>query len=243
MKILAIIPARGGSKGLPDKNILPLMGHPLIAYSVKTALDSKWITRTIVSTDSDKIAKTAKAYGAEVPFIRPTELAQDFSTDLEVFQHALMWLAKNENYYPDLVVQLRPTSPIRKVQIVDECIEKLSNSSADSLRIITHSPITPYKMWIVGDENDPMTPLLNIQGIKEPYNQPRQILPQTYWQIGFLDVIKPNVIIEKNSMSGEVILPYVVENEFAVDIDNMDSFEKAEKIINTSNDFVKFETT
>ncbi|MDB5273810.1 MAG: acylneuraminate cytidylyltransferase family protein, partial [Chitinophagaceae bacterium] len=175
MHILAIIPARGGSKGLPNKNILSLLGHPLIAYSVKAAKDSKHITRVIVSTDSEVIAGVAEKYGAEIPFIRPSEYAQDLSTDLEVFQHALRWLKEEEGYTPDYVVQLRPTSPVRQVSVIDTCIERmLRNPQADSLRIVTPSPITPYKMWTMEDEESPMQPLLSLPGVKEPYNEPRQ---------------------------------------------------------------------
>lgn len=238
-EILAIIPARGGSKGLPNKNILPLLGHPLIAYSVKAALDSKLITRVIVSTDSEAIATVAAQYGAEIAFMRPAEFAQDLSTDLDVFEHALNWFDTNQNYKPDLVVQLRPTSPIRKAQLIDDCITKLINSDADSLRIITPSPITPYKMWRIEDESLPMIPLLSIAGTDEPYNEPRQRLPQTYWQIGTLDVIRPEVILNKKSMSGKVIMPHIVGNEWAIDIDDMSSFVKAADVI-LSDNFVKF---
>jgi len=240
MEILAIIPARGGSKGLPNKNILPLLDHPLIAYSIKAALDSQLITRTIVSTDSDTIAQTALKYNAEVPFIRPAEFAQDMSTDFEVYFHALNWLKINENYVPDYVVQLRPTSPIRSTQIIDACIQKLITSDADSLRIVTPSPITPYKMWTIENEEMPMIPLLSLPEINEPYNQPRQKLPQTYWQIGFLDVIKTNTILEQKSMSGKKILPYIVGNEFAIDIDDMNSFVKAAEALSKSDEYVQF---
>ncbi len=238
-EILAIIPARGGSKGLPNKNILPLLGHPLIAYSVKAALDSKLITRVIVSTDSEAIANVAAQYGAEIAFMRPAEFAKDLSTDLDVFEHALNWFDTNQNYKPDLVVQLRPTSPIRKAQLIDDCITKLINSDADSLRIVTPSPITPYKMWRIEDESLPMIPLLSIVGTDEPYNEPRQRLPQTYWQIGTLDVIRPEVILNKKSMSGKVIMPHIVGNEWAIDIDDMSSFIKAADVI-LSDNFVKF---
>jgi CMP-N,N'-diacetyllegionaminic acid synthase len=242
MNILAIIPARGGSKGLPNKNILPLLGHPLIAYSVKAAKDSAYINRVIVSTDSEKIAEVAKAYGAEIPFMRPDEYAQDLSTDLEVFQHALNWLKENEGYVPDYIVQLRPTSPVRQAQIIDRCIERmLRNPQADSLRIVTPSPITPYKMWALVDEEQPMHPLLTVDGVKEPYNEPRQRLPKTYWQIGTLDVIRPRIITEDYSMSGNVIMPHVVENLFAVDIDDLSGFQKAEEVI-SQNDCIKFDS-
>ena len=237
--VLAIIPARGGSKGLPNKNILPLLGHPLIAYSIKAALDSKKISRVLVSTDSEEIAEVAIRYGAEVPFIRPSEFAQDMSTDLEVFQHALHWLKQNENYIPDYVVQLRPTSPIRRINDIDACIEKLHNSECDSLRIVTLSPITPYKMWIIEDDLQSMRPLLSLPGVKEPFNEPRQRLPQVFWQIGTLDVIKTKIILYEKSMSGTKIMPHVVSNDYAIDIDDWSSFEKARKVIENS-DYVRF---
>ena len=239
--VLAIIPARGGSKGLPNKNILPLLGHPLIAYSIKAAQQSTLINRIIVSTDSEIISKIALRYGAEVPFMRPDELAGDMSTDFEVFEHALYWFSKHEDYHPDLVVQLRPTSPVRTVKIIDDCIEKLDSSDADSIRIVTQCMATPYKMWRILDTNMPMTPLLTLGNVREPYNQPRQKLPQIFWQIGFLDVIKPKTILEKRSMSGDIILPYIVSQEFAVDIDDLSSFEKAADVISKSKDYVHFE--
>lgn len=240
MEVLGIIPARGGSKGLPNKNILPLSGHPLIAYSIKAAIDSNLITKIVVSTDSETIAEIAKSYGAEVPFLRPAALAADLSRDLEVFQHALHWLDQNQGYRPDLVVQLRPTSPIRPTKLIDEAIQKLWKSDADSLRVVTSSPVTPFKMWLADDENEIMRPLLTIKDIPEPFNEPRQNLPQTFWQIGTLDVIRPEVILEKNSMSGMRILPIIVGNELAVDIDDLQSFRKAEEII-TAGDYVRFQ--
>jgi CMP-N,N'-diacetyllegionaminic acid synthase len=239
MKILAIIPARSGSKGLVNKNLLPLMGHPLISYSIKAALESKFINKIIVSTDSESIAQKAKEYGAEVPFIRPEEFAQDDSLDLDVFIHALNWLKENQNYFPDYVIQLRPTSPIRKVEIIDEAIVKFIHSRSDSLRVVTQSPISPFKMWKIDPENYELVPLLKLEEIKEPYNAPRQSLPKTYWQIGTLDIIRPDVILKDKSMSGSKILPFVVSSDYAVDIDDLKSFEIASNIINSSN-YIKF---
>jgi len=240
VEVLAIVPARGGSKGLPNKNILPLLGHPLIAYSILAAKKSSLVSRVLVSTDSPVIAEVSKKYGADVPFIRPSELAADLSRDLEVFQHALQWLDKNEGYKPDLVIQLRPTSPVRPKGLLDDAITRLNKSDADSLRIVTASPITPYKMWFVDNETSIMMPLLSLDGVAEPFNEPRQSLPKTYWQIGTLDVIRPEVILNKNSMSGQRILPYVVGHELAVDIDDLQSFKKAEEVI-TSGHYVRFE--
>lgn len=240
MEILAIIPARGGSKGLPRKNVLPLLGHPLIAYSVLAAKQSKLVTRIITSTDDAEIAAVCKQYGAEVPFMRPAEIAEDWSVDLEVFTHALQWLKDNEGYVPDMVIQLRPTSPVRLTGLIDTCIQKLiDNPEADSLRIITPTPITPYKMWVVEDEAKPMKPLLSLDGIDEPFNQLRQTLPKVYWQIGTLDVIKTSIITEQKRMSGSTILHHIVDNSLAIDIDDIGSFDKAAEVI-SKDDFIKF---
>jgi CMP-N,N'-diacetyllegionaminic acid synthase len=242
MEVLALIPARGGSKGLPDKNLLPLAGHPLIAYSIRAALTAAGVTRTLVSTDSDRIAAIARQYGAEVPFLRPAELAQDLSTDWEVFEHALRWLHELENYRPDLVVQLRPTSPVRLVHLIETALGRMARSpEADSLRVVTPAPLTPYKMWTLPEGDDhPMQPLLAAPGLKEPYNQPRQILPQVYWQTGTLDVIRPRVILDQHSMSGETILPLVIPNVLAIDIDDLAAFKRAEEVIRTHPDCVRF---
>ncbi len=112
-EILALIPARGGSKGIPRKNIRSFAGYPLIAWSIAAAKQSELVTRVIVSTDDEEIAAVARECGAETPFLRPAEFAQDNTTDLPVFEHALQWLEENEGYQPEIVVQLRPTSPIR----------------------------------------------------------------------------------------------------------------------------------
>src|SRR5689334_3014090 len=109
--VLAIVPARGGSKGIPRKNLREVAGHPLIAYSIAVALQSREIDRVIVSTDDREIADVARSYGADIPFLRPAELAMDETPDLPVFQHALRWLQREQRYRPDLVVHLRPTSP------------------------------------------------------------------------------------------------------------------------------------
>src|SRR5512137_723249 len=125
MEILALIPARGGSKSIPRKNIRLLAGYPLMAYSIAAAIRSKGVTRTIVSTDDEEIARVAQSYGAETPFLRPLEYALDNTTDFPVFTHALSWLKENEEYQPDVVVQLRPTSPLRPPDCVDRAIQIL----------------------------------------------------------------------------------------------------------------------
>ena len=232
MEILAIIPARGGSKGLPGKNIRPLLDHPLISYSILAAKKSPSITRIIVSTDDEEIASIAKAYGAEVPVLRPSQYAADLSTDFEVINHMIEWLKHNDNYQPDLVAFLRPTSPIRSIHHIEKSINKIIFSDCDSLRIVTDAPLTPYKMWTINNFDSNMIPLINDFNIDEPFNQPRQKLPKKYWQIGYLDLIKLKTIIKKNSVSGNRILPFYVDIDYAIDIDTLEDFQMAEKSIN-----------
>ncbi|MFC2063894.1 cytidylyltransferase domain-containing protein [Chloroflexota bacterium] len=219
-EVLALIPARGGSKGIPHKNIKSFAGYPLISYSIMAALQSLSVTRTILSTDDENIARIARQWGAEVPFLRPSELAKDDTTDLPVFQHALRWLAEKENYHPDLVVQLRPTSPLRPITCVDEAVALLANHpDVDSARGVVPSGQNPYKMWRVSEGSELMHPLLELEEIQEPFNAPRQTLPSTYWQTGHIDVIRSEVILNQNSMSGKKILPYHIDPVYSVDID------------------------
>ena len=232
-EILAIIPARGGSKGIPRKNIRDFAGYPLIAYSIAAGLKSELVTRVIVSTDDDEIAEVAREYGAETPFMRPSVFAEDNTTDLPVFVHALEWLAENENYHPDVVIQLRPTSPIRPLTCVDDAIRiLLDNPEADSVRGVVPAGQNPHKMWrLLDGENAPMRNLLDVDGIAEPYNAPRQILPPVYWQTGHIDVIRPRAILEQKSMTGEKIYPLIIDPNYTVDIDNLSDWAKYEYLV------------
>jgi len=183
LEVLALIPARGGSKSIPRKNIKPLAGFPLIAYSIAAGIAAETVTRVIVSTEDEQIAKIAKSYGAEVPFLRPAEFALDNTPDLPVFEHALKWLQENEQYEPNIIVQLRPTSPFRRV-------------------------------WRA-----------------EPYNMPRQALPDVYWQTGYVDAAWSDTIRKKNSMTGDYILPLVINSTEWVDIDSVDDWKRAEQLL------------
>jgi CMP-N-acetylneuraminic acid synthetase len=211
-EILAIIPARGGSKRVPRKNVLMLGGKPLIAHTIAHAKQSKYITRVIVSTDDEETAKVAKEYGAEVPFMRPAELAQDMTPDLPVFQHALKWLKENEGYEPAAVVQLRPTSPLRKVEDVDAAIELLlAHPEVDSVRTVIEAEPSPYKMYVL-EGDGLLAPLLAAD--KGYINMPTQALPKAYRHIGTADVIWPKTLLDKNHMSGTKILPYFVKEAY-----------------------------
>ena len=218
LKILALIPARGGSKGVPRKNTLIVAGKPLIAYSILQAQASLRINRVIVSTDDEGIAELAREWGAEVPFMRPADYAQDFSPDLDVFMHALTWLHEHERYRPDLVVHLRPPGPVRLVERIDEAIDLLvDHPKADAVRSVSLARQTPYKMWHIAP-NGYLEAVLRISGMADPQSLPRQCLPPVYWQNGYVDVIRPRAILEKHSMWGECAVPFLVEEElFEVD--------------------------
>lgn len=228
MEVLAVVPARGGSKGIPRKNIADFGGRPLIGWSIEAAHDARLVTRVIVSTDDDEIAGAARDCGGEVPFMRPAELAGDLVPDLPVFEHALAWLADHEAYVPDLVVQLRPTSPLRPPGLIDDAIERLAaRPDADSLRAVCEPMNNPFKMWRI--EDGVLVPLVD-SGIPEQYNRPRQELPTVYWQIGTIDVIRTRTITEQQSMSGRTILPMVVDQALAADIDDPRSLQHAEDL-------------
>lgn len=230
--ILAIIPARGGSKGIPRKNIRSFAGYPLIAWSIAAAKKSEWITRIIVSTDDEEIAAVAREWGAETPFLRPAELAQDNSTDLPLFEHALAWLKENEGYEPEIVVQLRPTSPLRPGGMVDGAIKILKNHpDADCVRGVVPAAQNPFKMWRFNGEEKPLGQLLEVPGIAEPYNAPRQILPPVYWQTGHIDAIRVSTILNKKSLTGNVIYPLLIDPKYTVDIDTLADWAKYEAVI------------
>jgi N-acylneuraminate cytidylyltransferase len=186
------------------------------------------VSRIMVNTDDEEIAGIARQFGAEVPFLRPAHLASDLSTDFDVFYHALQWMLQHEGSVPDLVVQLRPTSPVRKAEHIEACIQRMAqNPQADSIRVVCPAPCNPYKMWRIPNDSRFMQPLLTVEGLEEAYNLPRQKLPDAYWQIGYLDVVRSNTILQLNSMSGTSILPFVVDTRFAVDIDDAESFDRA----------------
>lgn len=233
LNVVAIIPARGGSKGIPHKNIKLFAGYPLIAYSIAAAKESEYVSRILVSTDDPEIAAVARDWGAETPFLRPAEISGDMALDLPVFQHAVRWLAENEGYRPDIVIQLRPTSPFRTPGLVDDAIRLLlDHPKADSVRGVVPSGENPFKMWRVDEKTGRMYGLIPVEGLAEPYNSPRQALPKTYWQTGHIDAIRPErTFMAGESMSGKVILPLFLDPAIKVDIDNPSDWEKYEAVL------------
>lgn len=258
LNIHAIIPARGGSKGIPRKNIIDYKGKPLIAHSIELALKCPLIDKVIVSTDSEEIAEIAKKYGADVPFIRPSKYATDESRDIGFFKHYLKYLEniimndtlpssleldnklqnKINNIFPDIIVQLRPTSPNRTLDELTDTIKTFMSSDVyhvyDSLRTVVPVNKSPYKMYRIENhtikkkKSECLVPLFNEyfdvfkkKHIEEPYNAPRQVLPKCYVHDGYIDIVKTLTIYDKNSVTGDLIYPYVrnIEQDEICDID------------------------
>jgi len=242
-EVLALIPARGGSKSIPRKNIRPFAGHPLIAFSIAAGLTASTITRIIVSTEDEEIAVISRLYGAETPFLRPIELSEDDTPDLPVFQHALQWLEEKESYRPEIVVQLRPTSPLRRVWHIDQAVSRLLECpDADSIRTICIPFQNPFKMWRIESDgfmkplaseiqNSTEETLHSKTNVTEAYNMPRQLLPEIYWQTGYVDAFRSSTILENKSMTGGRILPLLINPNEWIDIDTPSDWHRAEQLL------------
>jgi N-acylneuraminate cytidylyltransferase len=187
----------------------------------------------VVSTDDEEIAAISRDYGAETPFRRPAEFSQDDTPDLPVFQHALQWFADHEGYRPEIIVQLRPTSPLRRVGHIDEAVYRLiERPEADAVRTVCVPFQNPFKMWRIGP-NGFMQPLIETS-FPEAYNMPRQSLPDVYWQTGYVDAAWADTITGKNSMTGEHILPLVIDPSEWIDIDSPDDWRRAERLLESA---------
>lgn len=218
---------RGGSQGLPGKNVRPLGGHPLIAWSVAAGRLAQGIARVLCSTDDEAIAQAARIAGADVPFLRPAAFATSAATDLDVFTHAVEWLVQAEGRLPEFFVQLRPTQPFRESGWIDEALARMKADPAITcIRTIAPAPHTPYKMWLA-DDAQRLSPLLTLPGVAEPFNMPRQSLPTVYWHTGQLDVIRTTTLLQ-GSMTGDHIEGLTVPIESAADIDTLIDFQVAE---------------
>lgn len=231
MYILALIPARGGSKGVKMKNIKKFRKKELIYWSISLVKESNFINRIIVSTDNEDIKKVALKYGADVPFLRPSEISGDLSNDYQFIKHCLDFLKGTNQKIPDIIIQLRPTYPTRSLKILNDTIDIFINNydNYDSLRTVYKLDKSPYKMYRI--KNNELTPLFKeVDGIKEPYNECRQILPETYIHNGYIDIIKSDIVYKKNSITGDRIYPYVMDKNEYHDIDTIEDWEKAENL-------------
>jgi len=233
-EVVAIIPARGGSKGIPRKNLISVLGKPLIFWTIKTALECKKINRVIVSTDNEEIASISLEYGAEVPFIRPKEFSGDSSLDIDVFKHVISWYEETQQSLPYCFVHLRPTGPARCLGDINRAINLfLQDAQYDSLRSVCLAEQTPYKMWLI--ENERLVSVAKEPKIKEFHSQPRQKLPKVYWQNGYVDIVKPETITNLNSMVGKNCIGFV-SSRSVKDIDYMHHIPDIENTLKKIND-------
>ena len=223
-EVIAIIPARAGSKSLRDKNIELLSGHPLIAYSIAAAKLSLKIDRIIVSTDSKYYSEIALNYGAEVPFIRPKELASDSSTDRDFLVHAMQWVNKNEGSLPEYWVHLRPTTPLRSPLVLDDAISLITgNENSTSLRSGHKAPESPLK-WFSMDENGYFKGLIDSDAEKEEvYNLPKESFNNVYIPDGYVDVLKASHIMSSKSTHGNKMIGF--QSPVCSEIDSIEEFE------------------
>lgn len=224
-KKLAIIPARGTSKGVVRKNIRPLFGKPLIVYSIEQTLKSKHLTKIIVSTEDEEIAEIAKGCGIEVPFLRPPELARDDTPTLSVLQHAVRFLEEHQGYRADIIVTLQPTSPLRTASHIDEAIEQLINTNADSVVSLCVAEHSPY--WMKKIEGDRVIPFL--EG-GERYTR-RQDLPKVYRLNGAVYVTRYDVLMMQNRVLGNDTRAIIMSQEDSIDIDTEYDLKLAELIL------------
>jgi CMP-N-acetylneuraminic acid synthetase len=225
MRTVAIIPARGGSKGLPRKNILPLLGKPLIAHTIEAARVARSLQRVVVSTENPEIAEIARQYGAEVPFLRPLELAGDETPTLPVLQHVLTQLKATEGGEPEIIVLLQPTSPLRRAEDIDKAIALLGQTGADSVVSLCVTEHHPY--WMKRLEGDRVLPFLE----NAPEYTRRQDMSPVYRLNGAVYVTRREILMEQNRILGQDTRGLVMDAESSVDIDTYLDFKIAEIIL------------
>jgi CMP-N,N'-diacetyllegionaminic acid synthase len=225
-RILAIVPARGGSKQLPGKNIMPLDGKPLIAYTIEAALKSRFLKRVIVSTEDYGIARLSRGYGAEIPFMRPKSLAGDKTPTAKVIAHLLLALKRLEGYAPDVIVLLQPTSPLRSTRDIDAAVELFLKSGGDSVISVVEAA-HPLELQFVKDGQGLLTRVTS----KKPLPKRRQDLRRTLTPNGAIFVISPKTFLKHKSFYAKMNVPYEMPRERSIDIDTKLDFDIAEFLI------------
>lgn len=228
--IIALIPARSGSKRVPGKNIHPLAGHPLIAYTICAARQSGIFSSVFVSTDSEEYAEISRQYGAEVPFLRPAEISGDFSLDIEWVDFTLHKLKEMGRAY-DCFSILRPTSPFRLPTTIQRAWKEfLAEEGVDSLRAVEKCKEHPGKMWIVRGRR--MMPLLPLGPKEQPWHStPYQALPEVYSQNASLEIAWSRVVFNGRTIAGEVVMPFFTEGYEGFDVNRPYDWELAERLI------------
>jgi CMP-N,N'-diacetyllegionaminic acid synthase len=227
MRVLGLIPARGGSKGVPRKNVRLLRGRPLLEYTAEAARSARRLVRTILSTEDAEIAEVGRRCGLEVPFLRPEDLARDNTPTLPVVQHALAWLEKQGDSF-DAVCILQPTCPVRRSGLIDDCIDRLEKSGADS--VVTVLPVPPEHNphWVYFSDAEGFLHLST--GEKTPRPR-RQDLPPAFHREGSVYVIRRRVIMEENTILGNLVSGYAVDPSETVNIDEPEDWERAERLL------------
>lgn len=215
LRVLGLIPARGGSKGIPGKNIALLSGKPLLAYTAEAAREAQRLASVILSTDDERIAEVGRKCGLETPFMRPAELAQDDTPMLPVVQHAIRVLERQGRHF-DAVCLLQPTSPLRSSATIDACIDLLERAAADAVITVCEVPHTYNPHWVYF--GSPEKGLRLSTGEGEPISR-RQALPPSYHREGSVYVTRRDVVMESNSLYGKRVMGYVVDQETSVNID------------------------
>ena len=230
MKILGIIPARGGSKSIPRKNIKELGGKPLIAWTIEAAKASGVLDRAILTTDDDEIAEVGKRWGIEAPFMRPKELAEDKTPTLPVLQHAVRWLKENDGYNPDAVMLLQPTAPLRQLRHIQEAAEVFKNSGADSVVSVVEIPghFSPY--WAVIENGDGRAELFIGEPIRKRIHRRQEFPKKTFSHNGVIYLFKTELLFnqEEPSLYGDHVRLYPMEQKYSANIDHPEDWELAE---------------
>jgi CMP-N-acetylneuraminic acid synthetase len=224
--VLGLVVARGGSKGIPGKNLRLVAGQPLIGYTFRAARHSRALSRVVLSTDSAEIANAGRQYGVEVPFLRPPELARDDSPVVDAALHALTWLEQNADFCPDYIMLLQPTSPLRTAEDIDAAIRLAVERHADAVVSVTPADHHPFLMKVV-DENGRMRPFLQTDSAERR----RQDLPDVYAPNGALYLVRRQILTEKRSWCPEGTLAYIMPPERSLDVDTLWDLRLAEVIL------------
>jgi len=234
LKILGVITARGGSKGLPGKNLRPLAGKPLIAHTIDTARESNAFDRMILSTDDDAIAAAGRARGCDVPFMRPPALARDETPHLPVLQHAVNWLRDHDQYEPDAVMILQPTSPLRRASDILESVAMLERSGADSVVSVSEVPAHYNPMRTLRVDGHGIASLfVTGEPVRRRINR-RQDMPQAWTMNGAIYLFRTSVLTAAEpSLYGQRTAAYVMPPQFGISIDSLDDWADAEHALAT----------
>lgn len=232
MRVLGVVTARGGSKGIPGKNLRLLAGKPLLAYTLEAAARSGALDRLILSTDDPAIADTGRSYGCETPFVRPADLARDETPHLPVMQHAVRWLAEHDGYRPDAVLILQPTSPLRRPEDIRASIRLLETSGGDSVVSVSEVPAHVHPMRTLRlDDQDAAVLFVTGEPVRRRINR-RQDLPPAWAMNGAIYVFRTPVLFAgEPSLYGDRAVAYRMPSEFGISIDDLDDWAAAERAL------------